>query len=229
MTEQTNKITRKDVSHSIVKGGLGAIPIIGSLAAEIFGLVVTPPLERRRAEWMNDVSEKLKELEIRKIIDFEELQNNEQFIDVVLQATTYALKTSEIEKIEAFRNAILNTATGESPNMTVSQIFLNQLDRFTVWHIKILSFIHSPRQWFKNFDKVPPDYMSGSISLVLEEAYPELKNQDALVEIIWNDLMNAGFHKTSGLKSIMSGNGILSDRTTLLGKEFIAFITKKDE
>ena len=228
MTEQIIKTTGKDITHSLVKGGLGAIPVIGSLAAEIFGLLVTPPLDKRRAEWMNEIAEKLKELEVRKVIDFQELQSNEQFIDVVLQATTYALKTSEKEKIKAFRNAILNTATGDSPDKTVSQIFLNQLDRFTVSHIKILIFIDSPRQWFKRFNKIPPNYMMGSISSVLEEAYPELKNQDALVDIIWNDLMTAGFHKTSGLNSMMSGDGVLSDRTTALGKEFIAFITQED-
>lgn len=43
MIEQTNKITSKEVANSLVKGGFGAIPIIGSLAAEIFGLIVTPP------------------------------------------------------------------------------------------------------------------------------------------------------------------------------------------
>lgn len=192
-------------------------------------LLSHPPLDKRRAEWMNEVAKKLKELETRKVIDFEELQINEQFIDVVLQATTYAIKTSEKEKIKAFRNAILNTATGDSPNKTVSQIFLNQLDRFTIWHIKILNFIDSPKQWFKRYDKIPPNYMAGSISSVLKEAYPELKNQDALIEIIWNALMTAGFHKTSGLNSTMTGDGILSDKTTDLGREFIAFITKEDE
>lgn len=229
MIETTNKTTGKDVAHSLVKGGLGAIPVIGSLAAEIFGLVVTPPLDKRRADWMNEVAEKLKELEEKNLINIEELQSNDQFIDVILQATTYALKTSEKEKIKAFRNAILNTATGDSPEKTVCQIFLNQLDSFTVWHIKILNFIDSPRQWFKKFNKIPPSYMAGSISLVLEEAFPELKNQEALLEIIWNDLMRAGFHKTSGLRTIMSEDGILNDRTTTFGKEFKAFITKEDE
>lgn len=229
MTETTNKTTGKDVAHSLVKGGLGAIPVIGSFAAEIFGLVVTPPLDKRRAEWMNNVAEKLKELEDKNLVNIEKLQSNDQFIDVVLQATTYALKTSEKEKIKAFRNAILNTAIGDSPDKTISQIFLNQLDSFTVWHIKILNFIDSPRQWFKKFNKLPPSYMAGSISRVLEEAFPELKNQDALLDIIWNDLMRAGFHKTSGLMTTMTGDGVLSDRTTALGKEFIAFITKDDE
>jgi len=222
---ELNKI---DVAHSLAKGGLGTIPYIGALASEIFGLVVTPPLDKRRAEWMNEVSERLKELEEKRVIDFEELQNNEQFIDVVLQATSYALKTSEREKIKAFRNAILNTATGVSPDKTISQIFLNQLDRFTVWHIKILYFIDNPRRWFKNSDKIPQSYLSSSIASILEEAFPELINQDALVDIIWSDLMTAGFHRTSGRTTMMSGEGALIDRTTELGKKFIAFITYLD-
>lgn len=225
MTDKTNKTTVGDIAHSLAKGGLGTIPVIGSLATEIFGLIVTPPLERRRAEWMNELAEKLKELEENRTIDFQQLQNNEQFIDVVLQATTLALKTSEREKIKAFQNAILNTASGESPEKTISQIFLNQLDSFTTWHIKILKFIDSPRLWFQNANKTPPNYMSGSISSVIKEAFPDLKNQEELLDLIWNDLHTAGFHRTTGIKTMMTGDGLLSERTTAFGKQFIEFIT----
>lgn len=228
MTDKVNKVNKKDLAHSITKGGLGAIPVIGSLASEIFGLVVTPPLEKRRAEWMNEVAEKLKELETKKEIDFNELRENEQFIDVVLQATTFALKTSEKKKIECFRNTILNTATGESPDKTKSQIFLNQLDKFTAWHIFILEFIDSPNEWFKKNGKTPPNLMAGSLHSVIIDAFAELKGQDALLDIIWSDLESTGFHKSGSLKAMMTGNGIFSDRTTKLGKEFINFITNGD-
>lgn len=219
----------KDVVHSLVKGGLGTIPVIGSLAAEVFGLLVTPPLDKRRAEWMNEVAQKLKDLEIKKEINFEELQNNDQFIDVVLQATTYALKTSENEKIKAFQNAIINTAVGDTPSGTISQIFLNQLDSFTVWHIKILKFIDDPRMWFQKANKTPPNYIAGSLSNVLFEAYPELKGQNDMVGVIWNDLRNAGLHATGDLNSIMSGDGTLSGRTTSLGKKFLDYISNYED
>jgi hypothetical protein len=225
MSDKTNKTSVGDVAHSLVKGGLGTIPVIGSLATEIFGLIVTPPLEKRRAEWMNEIAEKLKALEEKKVVDFDELSINEQFIDVVLQATTLALKTSEREKIKAFQNAVLNTASGESPGQTVNQIFLNQLDSFTTWHIKILKFIDSPRLWFQKANRTPPSYMAGSISAVIKDAFPELKNQDDLLEIIWNDLRTAGFHRTSDIKTTMTGDGTLSERTTQLGKQFLGFIT----
>jgi len=225
MIDQTNKITGKDIVHSLVKGGLGAIPVIGSLAVEVFGLLVTPPLDKRRAEWMNEVAQKLKDLEERKEIDFEELQNNDQFIDVVLQATSYALKTSESEKIKAFQNAIINTAIGDTPDKTISQIFLNQLDNFTVWHIKILKFIDDPRMWFQQANRTPPSFMIGSLSNVLFEAYPELNDQNDMVSVIWNDLRTAGLHGTGDLNAIMSEDGTLSSRTTSLGKKFLDYIS----
>ena len=225
MTDKTNKTSVGDVAHSLVKGGLGTIPVIGSLATEIFSLIVTPPLEKRRAAWMNEIADKLKGLEEKNVVNFDELSNNEQFIDVVLQATTLAIKTSEREKIKAFQNAVLNTASGESPDQTVSQIFLNQLDSFTTWHIKILKFIDSPRLWFQKANRTPPSYMAGSISAVIKDAFPELKTQDDLLEIIWNDLRTAGFHRTSDIKTTMTGDGTLSERTTQLGKQFLEFIT----
>ena len=228
MTDKVNKTTKKDIAHSLVQGGFGAIPVIGSLASEIFGLVVTPPLEKRRAEWMNEVAEKLKELESKREIDFNELKENEQFIDVVLQATTFVLKTSEKKKIECYRNAILNTAIGDSPDKTKSQIFLNQLDKFTTWHIVILDFIDSPNEWFKKMGKTPPSLMMGSLHSVIIDAFSELKGQDELLDIIWGDLELTGFHKSGSLKTIMSGNGVLSARTTKLGKEFINFITNDE-
>jgi hypothetical protein len=225
--KEPNGTTGKDIAHSLAKGALGAIPVIGSLAAEVFGLIVTPPLDKRRAEWMNEVAEKLKELEDRKKIDFVELQNNEQFIDVVLQATTYALKTSEKEKIIAFQNAIINTAVGDTPDKTISQIFLNQLDSFTVWHIKVLKFIDNPRLWFQEANRIVPS--ATSLSNILFEVYPELKDQEEIFNLIWNDLKTAGFHATGDPSTIMSGDGALSRRTTSLGKKFLDYISNYNE
>lgn len=112
---------------------------------------------------MTDVGIKLKELEGKSKIDLSTLADNEQFIDTVLVATTFALKTSEEEKIKAFQNAILNTALGESSDKTKGQIFLNLLDTFTVWHIKILHFIDNPTKWFENAGHKPPTFMMGSL------------------------------------------------------------------
>ena len=224
MAEKISKMTKGDVAHSITKGSIGAIPIVGSLASEIFGLIVTPPLEKRRAEWMNEVADKLKELEANGQIDCNQLKEDDQFLDIVLQSTSFALKTSEKEKIQCFKNALINAAKGECPDKTRTQIFLNQLDNFTTWHIRIIKLIDNPNDWYERQGKRPPSYMMGSISSMLKDAFPELKSQDELIEVIWNDLESVGFHRTGNVKTTMSGNGVLSERTTEFGKEFLEFI-----
>jgi len=145
-----NKTTSKDVAYATAKAVLGSVPIVGAAASELLGLIVTPPIEKRREEWMTEVGQKLKDLEEESKIDITSLTENQQFVDTVLQATTFALKTSDKEKIAAFKNAIINTALGDAPNLTISQIFLNLIDNFTTWHIKVLHLFDNPTEWFKN-------------------------------------------------------------------------------
>ncbi len=224
-----NKPIAGDYTFALAKGGLGTIPIVGSIASELLGLLVTPPLEKRRQEWMTEVGTKLKELEDNSKIDLSTLADNAQFIDTVLVATTLALKTSEEEKIKAFRNAILNTALSESFEKTKGQIFLNLLDSFTIWHIKILHFIDNPTKWFENAGHTPPSFYMGSLLSVLKAAFPSLSEQQELLAVIWRDLHDNGLHNTSELMATMSGDSLLANRTTQLGKEFLKFISPPNE
>jgi len=228
-TKDLTKNTCGDYAVAVAKGVLGALPVLGSTAAEIFGLVVTPPLEKRKIQWMNEIGERLAELEKTKGINIAELANNELFIDVMMQASTLAIKTSQKEKVEAFRNAILNTAIDNTIDDIKSHIFLTQLDKFTVWHIKLLILVENPADFFKKANKIFPTYMAASLSNIIKEAYPELKNEDSLLDIIWNDLKIAGFHNSGDLKTTMSGPGLATKKTTELGDEFLNYIRFEQE
>jgi hypothetical protein len=220
------KETKDDISYSIAKAALGSIPIVGAAASELLQLLVTPPLEKRRNEWMIEVGEKLKQLEQKEELDLTKLASNDVFIDVVLQTTQLALLTSEKEKIQYFKNVILNSAVEENPNITEVHIFLNFISTFTIWHIKILKLFDNPEDWFKKNGKSMPSYMAAGLSNVLEEAYPELTEKRDLYDLIWDDLSRAGLHKTSGLHTTMTSSGLMVPRTTPFGKEFLEFITE---
>lgn len=220
------KETKDDISYSVAKAALGSIPIVGAAASELLQLLVTPPLEKRRNEWMIEVGEKLKQLEQKEELDLTKLASNDVFIDVVLQTTQLALLTSEKEKIQYFKNVILNSAVEENPNITKVHIFLNFISTFTVWHIKILKLFDNPEDWFNKNGKSMPSYMAAGLSNVLEEAYPELTGKRDLYDLIWDDLSRAGLHKTSGLHTTMTGSGLMIQRTTPFGKEFLEFITE---
>ncbi|QIH38897.1 hypothetical protein G7A72_08810 [Flavobacterium sp. Sr18] len=220
------KETKDDIAYGVAKAVLGSIPVVGATASELLQLLVTPPLEKRRNEWMIEVGKKLKQLEQKEELDLIKLSNNDVFIDVVLQTTQLALRTSEKEKIQYFKNVILNSAVEENPNITEVQIFLNFISTFTVWHIKILKLFDNPENWFKKNGKSLPNYMAAGLSNVLEEAYPELNGKRELYDLIWDDLSRAGLHKTSGLHTTMTGSGLMTPRTTTFGKEFLEFITE---
>ncbi len=227
MEEDVNDSTIGDVAHSTVRGAINMVPVIGPLAAELFNMVVTPPLEKRKADWMNDLAERIKKLEESGILNISDLTNNEQFTDTIIQATNFALRTSEEEKLNAFKNAVINTALALSPDKTKSHIFLNQLNNFTAWHVTILKYLDDPRQWFRINEIIPQNMMMGSISSHLLNAFKQLQGNTDLLSIIWQDLNSAGFINTSDFSTMMSGDSSLSSRTTKIGKEFLSFITER--
>jgi len=196
-------------------------------ATEILGLILAPPITNRRIKLVTDIGQMLKDLEKENKIRLEDLLANDQFIDTVFQATSFALKTSEEEKIKAFKNAILNSALGHAPDKTISQIYLNLVDNFTTWHIRILHLVNDPESWFRNHQRAFPNYMAAGLNAVIIDAYPALKGQSELLNLIWDDLKRAGLHNSGSLGTIMTGGGLLGSRTTDLGKKFLRFIEGK--
>ncbi|MFZ2448787.1 MAG: hypothetical protein WAW37_20685 [Syntrophobacteraceae bacterium] len=143
----TPKSSVGDKAHAITKAGLSTIPIIGGPAAELFAMVIMPPLQKRQVEWMESVAEGLRRLETEKGINLEELQHNDTFIDIVMQASSAALRSSQKEKKEALRNAVLNSALGISVDESLQHLFLNLIDSFNQFHLLILKFFQSPTKW----------------------------------------------------------------------------------
>lgn len=225
--------TGKDVLHALTKGGLGAIPIAGSAISELFSLVIASPLEKRRERWMQEVGERLIKLETENRINFENLKENDQFIDAVLYSTALAVKTSERKKIQAFQNIVINTALGLAPGETLTHIFLNFLDNFSETHIAILNLFDDPQKWFfKNLnidtekEKIFQDWCS--LGEVVNKAIPEYGGKDHIIDLVWNDLFNAQLVDSKSLRTSQTADGALSTHTSILGKEFIRYITAQE-
>ncbi len=70
-------------------------------AGALLNYFMTPPLEKRRNEWLDALGTRLVQLEKEKGISLEDLKENDEFIDIVIQATQIALRSSQEEKKEA--------------------------------------------------------------------------------------------------------------------------------
>jgi hypothetical protein len=213
-----------DVALTIAKAGLSAIPVVGGPVAELFGLVVTPSLDRRREKWMHSIASRLKDLE-EKVNGFkiENLAKNEAFISTLTQATQAALRTHQQEKLEALRNAVLNVATGAGPDENVQLMFVNLVDRLTPLHLQILHFFQAPGRQVK-YDLRATAASAGSPIQVLETALPELRGKRDLCELVARDLHASGLFSSSSLLDTLMGAGRYEKRTTKLGDDFIRFI-----
>jgi hypothetical protein len=211
------KRSKGDVAHAVAKAGISALPIVGGPAAELFQFVVQPPLDKRRAEWMADVGEKLRSLEERGL-KLEDLQNNPQFISTVMHASTIALRTHQQAKLDALKNAISHVAQRRGPDETMQHLFLDFIDSLTEAHLRILKVFDAP---------TPPLGLSmGSLSNVLEHNIPELRGRGDLYDQLWRDLYGRGLVNTESLHGTISGSGLAQRRTTNLGLEFLRFIAE---
>ena len=221
MTEKKIEVPKQskgDVAHTLAKAGLSVIPVVGGPAVELFQLLIQPPLEKRRTEWMAEVGEKLRELEV-KGLKLEDLQKNEEFVSAVMYASHVALRTHKAEKLTALRNAILNVAKGQAPEETVQHLFLNFVDSFTELHLRILKVFQAPSP--------PPNLSMGGLSDVLEHNIPDLRGRRELYDQLWKDLYSRGLVAINdGLPNHdESGHGA-KKRTTGLGDAFLKFIAE---
>jgi hypothetical protein len=231
--------SESDKAHRVVRTALSFISIWGDAAVEAFNAIVTPPLEKRRAEWMRNVTEAVNQLIERNQISLDELKNNEQFITTVVQASQIALCNHQVEKLEALRNAVLNSALSNAPEEDLQSMILGMIDIFTQWHLKILKFCdetkginidYKPSVEIRTIDpssnrsKIESRHVSQK-SLHLEKAFPLLNSKSQFYMQILLDLSQRGLIERTG--NIDTPRADDWFKITLLGKQFIKFITYK--
>lgn len=218
------RATKGDTAHSVIKASLGAVPCVGSLLAESFDKVITPPLTKRIQKWREDIGATVTALETTFSIPLEKLQENDVFIDAVLEASQIAIRTSSQRKHEALRNTVLNAALPTSPDESLQKVFLSFIDTFTDWHLKFMEVFYEPKDYLSRHGKILSATMTGSISTLIYDAFPDLKGKDSFCELILSDLYTNKLISIDKFHGNMSIDGVLTKRTTGIGDLFLNFI-----
>jgi hypothetical protein len=215
------KPSHGDIAHTLVRAGISAVPIVGGSANELFSSIITPPLTKRRDEWVHSIAIRLIELE--KTVDgfsIDDLSKNEIFITMVLHATSVAIRNHREEKLKALRNAVINSALPNPPEEDLQVMFINTIDLLTPSHLLVL-FRHDDPTIYNGKSVLDHSRMSVQIS----DKFPEfIGKEDFLTQII-KDLYSHGLIQTdSQLMALNAGEFMLS-RKTILGTQFIQYIT----
>ena len=170
----------------------------------------------------------------------ESLRNNEAFVTTVMHATQVAIRTHHREKIEALKNAVLNAASGNSPDEDLQLIFLNLLERMTSWHLRLLLFFQDPEAYAEakgkqqeydechsrimahiSSDKVLEDQQRAAHDLVAH-VFPDLRDNRLFYTQVIKDLFDYGLISEDPLHLIRL---VTYNRTTKMGDHLLVFIS----
>ena len=214
MKEETKKHLK-----NIGTAAISAIPFVGGPLATIFDKYLPEYVQRRRNEMIDDIDNELKLLEERNS-NFN--TDSEKFISTFIKCTKLSLEEHEKEKIEAYRNIILNSALPNESEFDESTLFINWIQELTIDEIRIIKAINS-------IDEVAfKDVKSNDIYQLLKVVYPNLPS-DYLI-ICGQDIMTKNI--VMGKHSFRKDNNKESERQwylTNLGERFVNFITNPVE
>ena len=208
-----------DRVHSVVRVAIAEIPLLGGPASGLFANVITPPLERRRVAWMNDIADYLDRLE-EEVEGFTvaSLVEDDEFITAVTAASQIAIRNHSEEKLAALKNAVVNVALRTEPDVERQSVFLSLVDYLTPAHLRLMFFFRDIRASVRYSAVTRPGATTRDI--VLEQA-PGIP-RDAY-DLLRQDLENRDlvhFPKPPTL-------GLTDERTTEFGEAFLRFISEQ--
>jgi hypothetical protein len=227
MDKPPKKKGAADIAREVGRAIVSAVPATGGPLQVAFENIFSSPIEKRKQAWLEQLAGVVSEIQERvKDLTPEKLAANEAFVTVAMQASQIAIRNHQQTKLEALRNAVLNSALPNPPQEDEQMIFLRLIDQLTPWHLRVLSLLHDPPKWMEQ-NKVPnPRWGMGGVSTVIEHCLPDLRGQRDTYEQIVRDLQADGLvGQGQFLHITMTGGSMVQSRTTDRGKRFINYIT----
>ncbi len=156
----------------------------------------------------------------------EKLAANETFVTVAMHASQMAIRNHQKEKLQALRNAVLNSGLPNPLQEDEQMVFLRLIDQLTPWHLRVLGLFDNPVEWMKRNGIAYPGWSLGGASTVIEHCFPDFRGQRDTYEQIIRDLQADGLVREGKFLHVtMTGHGMVEARTTDRGKRFMGFIT----
>jgi hypothetical protein len=148
-TTPPGKSTGREIIERAMEAALGSVPVIGAALAVTFVTTLGWRLEERRQKRFTELAEGVEELRQRMdSLSVEALAGNDVFTDVVVMATRTVEHTHQAEKIQALRNAVLNSVAPGAPDADTQAVILTLVDRFTPSHLRLVTLWNDPPAWF---------------------------------------------------------------------------------
>jgi hypothetical protein len=221
-TPPSNSNSRELLQHA-VEAGLQFVPGIGGALAVTFVTAVTWRLNQKREEWLTALAEGVEDLRQQLgDIDLDTLVSDARFTDAVVSATRTVEHTDQKDKLDALRNAVLNSVGPDAPDADTQSIFMNMVDRFTSSHLRMLALWDDPPAWFASHG-LPGPATSGNRARTVEAALPEMRGRGQLIVLIASELKAAQL-LAADMTGMVSEQGMMQRLTTDFGRQLVRFV-----
>jgi hypothetical protein len=224
MSKQLDEVPEGQIAKTNLLAVLELIPTLGGFIATLANDLIPDWKLRRLNKFVATLSIDLNDLKNR--IDVDSLKREE--FGYMFEKTFRAVALNyQVEKLDALRNALLNSMIETDIRQDVKEYLLHLAESMDTLHIRFLSLLRNPSEYYKN--KHVPDNPYGSMLTELRKCFPELS--DGASQAIWNDLHSYGILNTEpqylgALAASSPGCEVLDGRLTEFGNLFLRFITK---
>jgi hypothetical protein len=225
-TSPPAKSTGREIVERAAEAALGSVPLLGNALAVTFVTALGWRLQERREKWFTELAEAVEQL--RGQVDglsVESLTDNDLFTDAVVTATRTVEHTHQAEKIEALRNAVLNSVSPGAPDADTQAIILNLIDRFTPSHLRLVTLWDDPPAWFASHGIPQPQAaFITKRTVTVEAGLPEMQGREDFYLLVASELSAAGM-LTAQLGGPVQPPSLMSRLTTDWGRQFVRFIS----
>jgi hypothetical protein len=200
------KSTGREIVERVAEAALGSVPLVGAALA---GTLVTA-LGWRPQDGLS----------------LESLAGNDLCTDAVVMATRTVEHTHQAEKIQALRNAVLNSVAPGAPDADSQAIMLTLVDWFTPSHLRLVTLWDDPPAWFASRGlPLPEAGMITSRTVTVEAGLPEMRGRKDFYLPIADELRTTGM-LTAQLTGNVQPPSLMSRLTTDFGRQFVRFISR---
>ncbi|MDH7594504.1 MAG: hypothetical protein QHG99_09225 [Methanomicrobiales archaeon] len=123
--------------------------------------------------------------------------------------------------MQALKNLFENYMISAPEDEGLFTMFAHDVDRFSLWHLRILSLLGDPRKWAETKGVNLPEWSFGSAANLLEYSYTEMEGARDFYDPIVRDLFLAGLLSTDNLHRTVPFIQLFDPLTTPMGNLFI--------
>lgn len=136
-----------DGLHRLARAAIGLMPVGSGTALEVLNLFIQDPYQRRRSQWLHDLSFAVNSMGNRLDEVESHVHRHGVVLSAILQSTDIALKTGDLAIHQRLISMVINTIKDQAPDEELLSLYLATISRLTSSHLDLLDLISSRQRY----------------------------------------------------------------------------------